>query len=135
MDALFLSVLLYIVVPVIAARLWRRSLLAQGGEAALAETLRTLQPISLVALLATLVLLFGFQGEQIVRQPLIIALLAVPIVIQVYLNAGIAYRSTARLACRTRFRTACSSLTRARQDFLARSAVAVDRFSRAISTN
>jgi ACR3 family arsenite transporter len=50
-----------------------------------------LQPISLVALLATLVLLFGFQGEQIVRQPFIIALLAVPIVIQVYLNAGIAY--------------------------------------------
>jgi len=61
---------------VIAAQLWRRSLLAQGGEAALARTLRTLQPISLIALLATLVLLFGFQGEQIVRQPLIIALLA-----------------------------------------------------------
>jgi len=63
----------------------------EGGEAALAQTLRTLQPISLIALLATLVLLFGFQGKQIVRQPLIIALLAVPIVIQVYLNAGIAY--------------------------------------------
>ena len=57
----------------------------------MARTLRTLQPISLVALLATLVLLFGFQGEQIARQPFIIALLAVPIVIQVYLNAGIAY--------------------------------------------
>jgi ACR3 family arsenite transporter len=90
-STLFLSVVLYIVVPVIAAQLWRRSLLAQGGEGALAQTLRTLQPISLIALLATLVLLFGFQGEQIVRQPLIIALLAVPIVIQVYLNAGIAY--------------------------------------------
>jgi len=90
-STLFLSVVLYIVVPVIAAQLWRRSLLSQGGEAALAQTLRTLQPISLIALLATLVLLFGFQGEQIVRQPLIIALLAVPIVIQVYLNAGIAY--------------------------------------------
>src|SRR5689334_8712254 len=90
-TTLFLSVVLYIVVPVIAAQLWRRSLLAGGGEAALAQTLRTLQPISLLALLATLVLLFGFQGEQIVRQPLIIALLAVPIVIQVYLNAGIAY--------------------------------------------
>src|SRR5438552_13296964 len=90
-STLFLSVTLYIVVPVIAAQLWRRSLLAQGGETALAHTLRTLQPISLIALLATLVLLFGFQGEQIVRQPLIIALLAVPIVIQVYLNAGIAY--------------------------------------------
>jgi len=90
-TTLFLSVVLYIVVPVIAAQLWRRSLLAQGGEPTLARTLRTLQPISLIALLATLVLLFGFQGEQIVRQPLIIALLAVPIVIQVYLNAGIAY--------------------------------------------
>jgi ACR3 family arsenite transporter len=80
---LFLSVVLYIVVPVIAAQLWRGSLLAQGGETALAGTLRTLQAISLIALLATLVLLFGFQGEQIVRQPLIIALLAVPIIIQV----------------------------------------------------
>jgi hypothetical protein len=55
------------------------------------ETKVSGQPISLIALLATLVLLFGFQGEQIVRQPLIIALLAVPIIIQVYLNAGIAY--------------------------------------------
>jgi hypothetical protein len=63
----------------------------QGGEPALTRTLRTLQPISLIALLVTLVLLFGFQGEQIVQQPLIIALLAVPIIIQVYLNAGIAY--------------------------------------------
>ena len=90
-STLFLSVVLYIVVPVIAAQLWRRSLLVQGGDAVLARTLRTLQPISLIALLATLVLLFGFQGEQIVRQPLIIALLAIPIVIQVYLNAGIAY--------------------------------------------
>jgi arsenite transporter len=90
-STLFLSVVLYIVVPVIAAQLWRRSLLVQGGEAVLARTLRTLQPISLIALLATLVLLFGFQGEQIVRQPLIIVLLAIPILIQVYLNAGIAY--------------------------------------------
>ncbi len=90
-TTLFLSVVLYIVVPVIAAQLWRRSLLASGGEAALAATMRRLQPASLVALLATLVLLFGFQGEEIVRQPLVIALLAVPIVIQVYLNAGIAY--------------------------------------------
>jgi ACR3 family arsenite transporter len=88
---LFLSVVLYIVVPVIAAQVWRRALLASGGEAALAGALRRLQPISLLALLTTLVLLFGFQGEQIVRQPLIIALLAVPIIIQVYLNAGIAY--------------------------------------------
>jgi len=90
-TTLFLSVVLYIVVPVIAAELWRRSLLARGGEPALGQILRKLQPISLFALLTTLVLLFGFQGEQIVRQPLIIALLAIPIVIQVYLNAGIAY--------------------------------------------
>ena len=90
-TTLFLSVVLYIVVPVIGAQVWRRSLLARGGKAALTQTLRRLQPISLMALLATLVLLFGFQGEEIVRQPLIIALLAVPIVIQVYLNAGIAY--------------------------------------------
>ena len=90
-ETLFLSVVLYIVVPVIAAQVWRRSLLTRGGEVALIGTLRRLQPVSLVALLATLVLLFGFQGEQIVRQPLVIALLAVPIIIQVYLNAGIAY--------------------------------------------
>src|SRR6185295_5437382 len=87
----FLSVVMYIVVPVIAAQLWRVALLRQGGPSALAAALSRLQPVSLVALLATLVLLFGFQGEQIVRQPLVIALLAVPIVIQVYLNAGIAY--------------------------------------------
>jgi ACR3 family arsenite transporter len=90
-TTLFLSVLLYIVVPVVAAQLWRRSLLARGGEAALTRTLARLQPGSLGALLLTLVLLFGFQGEEIVRQPLVIVLLAVPIVIQVYLNAGIAY--------------------------------------------
>src|SRR6185437_6138184 len=62
-----------------------------NGEPALAYVLHALQPVSLVALLATLVLLFGFQGQQILAQPLIILLLAVPIVIQVYLNAGIAY--------------------------------------------
>lgn len=90
-ETLFLSVVLYIVVPVIAAQLWRRLLLATGGEAALAAMLRRLQPISLLALLATLVLLFGFQGEQIISQPLVIVLLAIPIVIQVYLNAGLAY--------------------------------------------
>jgi arsenite transporter len=90
-ETLFLSVVLYIVVPVIAAQLWRRSLLAAAGQEALTRTLKTLQPVSLLALLATLVLLFGFQGEEIVHQPLVILLLAVPIIIQVYLNAGIAY--------------------------------------------
>jgi ACR3 family arsenite transporter len=90
-NTLALSVVLYIVVPVIAAQAIRRRTLKSGGEAALARLLQSIQPISLVALLATLVLLFGFQGEQILAQPLVIALLAVPILIQVYCNAGIAY--------------------------------------------
>ena len=87
---LLISVVLYIVVPVIVAQAWRRALLA-SGPAALARTQHVLQPVSLVALLTTLVLLFGFQGEQIIAQPLVIVLLAVPILIQVYLNAGLAY--------------------------------------------
>lgn len=87
-DTLLLSVVLYIVVPVIVAQLWRRSLIARGT---LDATLRALGPWSLMALLATLVLLFGLQGEQIIRQPLVILLLAVPILIQVYFNAGLAY--------------------------------------------
>ncbi len=90
-ETLLLSVVLYIVVPVIIAQIVRRSTLAAGGEGALKRLLSTLQPVSLVALLATLVLLFGFQGEQILAQPLIIAILAVPILIQVYFNAGLAY--------------------------------------------
>lgn len=90
-DTLFLSVVLYIVIPLIAAQVWRKALLAHGGEGALAGVLCALGPVSLVALLATLVLLFGFQGEQILTQPLIILILAVPIVIQVYFNAGLAY--------------------------------------------
>ncbi|MGJ4947720.1 ACR3 family arsenite efflux transporter [Bradyrhizobium sp. HKCCYLS20291] len=94
-TTLLLSVLLYIVVPVIVAQLWRGALRAKGG--AFERTLRVLQPVSLLALLATLVLLFGFQGEQILRQPVVIAILAVPILIQVYLNAGIAYWLSRRL--------------------------------------
>jgi ACR3 family arsenite transporter len=90
-ETLLLSVVLYIVVPVIIAQIVRRSAIAGGGTAALTRLLATLQPVSLVALLATLVLLFGFQGEQILAQPLIIAMLAVPILIQVYFNAGLAY--------------------------------------------
>jgi ACR3 family arsenite transporter len=96
-DTLLLSVLLYIVVPVAVAQLWRRSVLAVGGETALKRTLAVLQPLSLTALLATLVLLFGFQGERILAQPVVILLLAVPILIQVYLNAGIAYWLSRRL--------------------------------------
>lgn len=90
-DTLVLSVVLYIVIPVIIAQLMRRRLLASGGSAALSGLLGVLQPMSLVALLATLVLLFGFQGEQIIAQPTIIGLLAVPILIQVYFNSGLAY--------------------------------------------
>jgi ACR3 family arsenite transporter len=90
-ETLFLSVVLYIVVPVVIAQLLRNRLLAYGGEAALQGALDKLGPASLVALLATLVLLFGFQGEQIITQPMIIALLAVPILIQVYFNSGLAY--------------------------------------------
>ena len=90
-ETLFLSVVLYIVVPVIIAQIVRRSVIASGGGEALSRLLSTLQPVSLVALLATLVLLFGFQGEQILAQPLIIAILAVPILIQVYFNSGLAY--------------------------------------------
>ncbi|HZD91542.1 MAG TPA: ACR3 family arsenite efflux transporter [Pseudolabrys sp.] len=90
-ETLLLSVALYIVVPVIVAQVVRRSVMAGGGEAGLARRLSALQPVSLAALLATLVLLFGFQGQQILVQPLIILLLAVPIVIQVYFNSGLAY--------------------------------------------
>ena len=90
-ETLLLSVALYIVVPVIAAQLIRRAMLASGGEAALQRLLKRLQPLSLLALLATLVLLFAFQGQQILAQPLVIALLAVPIIIQVYFNSGLAY--------------------------------------------
>ncbi|WP_096704893.1 ACR3 family arsenite efflux transporter [Magnetospirillum sp. 15-1] len=89
-DTLFLSVVLYIVVPVILAQVWRRLLLARGPQA-LTATLARLGPLALVALLTTLVLLFGFQGEQIIRQPLVILMLAVPITIQVYFNSGLAY--------------------------------------------
>ncbi len=90
-ETLLLSVALYIVVPVIAAQVIRRAKLAAGGDAALQNLLKTLQPLSLLALLATLVLLFAFQGQQILDQPSVIALLAVPILIQVYFNSGFAY--------------------------------------------
>ena len=88
---LMLSVVLYIVVPVIIAQVVRKQVLSSTGEAGLAHLLERLQPVSLVSLLATLVLLFAFQGGQILAQPMIIALLAVPITLQVYFNAGLAY--------------------------------------------
>jgi ACR3 family arsenite transporter len=93
-ETLLLSVLLYIVIPVIAAQVWRRVLVRNGQ---LDRRLATLRPYGLIALLATLVLLFAFQGEAIVAQPITIALIAVPILIQVYLNAGLAYILSRRL--------------------------------------
>jgi ACR3 family arsenite transporter len=90
-NTLMLSVVLYIVVPVLISIGLRRIVLARGGQDALQRLLARLGPISLAALLLTLVLLFGFQGRQILAQPLIIAMLAVPILIQVYFNAGLAY--------------------------------------------
>ncbi|MBA2127574.1 arsenical-resistance protein [Hyphomicrobium methylovorum] len=90
-DTLVLSVGLYIVVPVIIAQIIRRRVLATGGQRTLDGLLRLLQPLSLLALLSTLVLLFGFQGQQILAQPLIIGILAVPILIQVYFNSSLAY--------------------------------------------
>jgi len=87
-DTLFTSVLLYIVIPVAIAQAWRALLLKGGG---LQATLARLQPFSTAALLATIVLLFAFQGRQIQAQPLIIAMLAVPILVQVYFNSGLAY--------------------------------------------
>ncbi|MEX2650375.1 MAG: ACR3 family arsenite efflux transporter [Alphaproteobacteria bacterium] len=101
-DTLMLSVGLYIVIPVVIAQIVRMRWLASGGMRAFERLLGTLQPVSLVALLTTLVLLFGFQGEQIIAHPLIIALLAVPILIQVYFNSGLAYllnRATGEAHC------------------------------------
>jgi ACR3 family arsenite transporter len=89
-DTLFISVLLYIVIPVVIAQLWR-ALLLKGGAARLQATLARLQPFSTAALLVTIVLLFAFQGRQILAQPLIIAMLAAPILVQVYFNSGLAY--------------------------------------------
>ncbi len=90
-DTLIVSVVLYIIVPVLLAQLWRKYLLMRGGQAALHKVLEVLNPISILALLLTLVLLFAFQGKAIVAQPLIILMLAVPITIQVYFVSGLAY--------------------------------------------
>ena len=89
-TTLALSVLLYIVAPVIIAQIVRRVMAKRDGHV-LDRTLAVLQPVSIVSLLATLVLLFGFQGEKLLAQPLVIGLLAVPILIQVYFNSGLAY--------------------------------------------
>ena len=89
-DTLLTSVALYIVIPVILAQFWRRALLRRG-QAAFDRAMERIGPLSIAALLLTLVLLFAFQGEAIIRQPLVIAMLAVPILIQVFFNSGLAY--------------------------------------------
>jgi ACR3 family arsenite transporter len=89
-DTLFTSVFLYIVIPVILAQLWRKALL-KGGQQAFDSAMEKIGPWSISALLATLVLLFAFQGKAIIAQPLVIALLAVPILIQVFFNSALAY--------------------------------------------
>ena len=98
-DTLLTSVVLYIVVPVAIAQVWRKSLLEKGITHFQAVVDR-LGPYSISALLLTLVLLFAFQGEAIIEQPLVIALLAVPILIQVILNSGLAYWLNRRLGVR-----------------------------------
>jgi len=89
-DTLLTSVVLYIIIPVLLAQLWRQALLAKG-EAKFEAVMAQIGPWSITALLATLVLLFAFQGQAILKQPLVIALLAVPILIQVLFNSGLAY--------------------------------------------
>jgi len=95
-DTLLVSLALYIVIPVTVAQAWRRRLL-RAGPARLQSVAARLGPWSMAALLLTLVLLFAFQGEVMLRQPLVIALLAVPILVQVLLNAGLAYGLNRRL--------------------------------------
>jgi arsenite transporter len=89
-DTLFTSVVLYIVIPLILAQIWRRHLL-KGGPGHFDTVMERIGPWSISALLATLVLLFAFQGQAIIDQPLVIALLAVPILVQVFFNSGLAY--------------------------------------------
>lgn len=89
-DTLLTSVVLYILIPVVLAQLWRQSLLKKGQDA-FDAAMEHIGPWSITALLATLILLFAFQGEAILKQPLVIGLLAVPILIQVFFNSGLAY--------------------------------------------
>jgi len=96
-ETLLLSVGLYIVIPVAVAQAWRHRLVTRKGADGVRAALGYLQPLSLFALLATLVLLFSFQGAQILAQPIVIAILAVPILIQVYFNSGLAYLLNRRL--------------------------------------
>ena len=90
-ETLILSVALYVVIPLIAGMATRRMLMARGGEAAVTGFMERIKPASVVGLLATVVLLFGFQGQVIIDRPLVIALIAVPILIQSYAIFAIAY--------------------------------------------
>ena len=105
-DTLLTSVVLYIVIPVLIAQAWRKALLAKG-QGAFDAILARIGPWSIGALLATLVLLFAFQGEAILKQPLVIAMLAVPILIQVFFNSALAYWLNRRLG--ESHRVACPS--------------------------
>jgi arsenite transporter len=89
-STLITSVVLYIVIPVVIAQLWRTTLLSKGQQA-FDEAMEKIGPWSIAALLATLVLLFAFQGAAILEQPLVIALLAIPILVQVFFNSALAY--------------------------------------------
>ena len=90
-ETLILSVALYVVIPLIAGMATRRMLMARGGEAAVTGFTDRIKPASVIGLLATVVLLFGFQGQVIIDRPLVIALIAVPILIQSYAIFAIAY--------------------------------------------
>jgi len=126
-DTLALSVVLYILLPVVFAQWWRRVALRRVGQHGLASILARLQPLSLVALLVTLVLLFALQGEQIIAQPAVIAILAVPILIQVYFNSSLAYWLNRRLG--VAYSVACpSALIGASNFFELAVAVAISLF-------
>ena len=90
-DTLLLSVAIYILIPLAIAVAWRRALQRRGGDAALQAAIRGAGPWSMAALLLTLVLLFGFQGGQLLRQPVVIVLLAIPIIVQTYFIFGLGY--------------------------------------------
>jgi ACR3 family arsenite transporter len=113
-DTLVTSVGLYIVIPVVLAQLWRRQLL-RDGPMALDKAMARIGPWSIAALLLTLVLLFAFQGDAIIHQPLVIVLLAVPILIQVIFNAALAYWLNRQLG--ERHAVACPSALIAASNF------------------
>lgn len=89
-DTLLTSVVLYVVIPVILAQIIRKGLLNRG-QASFDAAMKKVTPWSTSALLLTLVLLFAFQGDAMIQQPLVIALLAIPILIQVLFTSTLAY--------------------------------------------